>query len=420
MFKYGNSGFVKREFSKHSSLLKEEIDKISKTKMYQNPRGFVNLPADSKYVNRVKAVIREKQKLNPSLVVVIGIGGSNLGAQAVVKAVFGKKQINLNPKILFADTVDPDDLKPCLGIAEKILKADKNIILNVISKSGTTTETIANFEIFLDLLSKYKIPTPYVVVTSDKDSKLWAYGKKHRFSLLEVPKNVGGRFSVFSAVGLFPLGMLGIDLDDFLLGAKDMVKNCLNKSLLDNPAAVNAFVIYQNFLNNKIIYDTFLFSKDLEYLGKWYRQLLGESIGKNSKVGITPTVSIGTIDLHSVAQLYLAGPDDKLTNFVKTRFNAEISLPKIKEFDKLVKNIQGIKLSKIMDAVYKGTILAFKKHKRSFTETVLPDKTPYSIAAFMQWKMIEIVLLARLLNVNAFNQPNVESYKKETRKLLRK
>ncbi len=414
-FKYNNSGLSRSQLVKYSKDLKPEIIKISKAKNYQDPRGFINLPTD-KYVAKIKALIKEKQKLDPMLVV-IGIGGSNLGTQAIAEAVIGKKLTD--QRIFFADTVDPDDMQINIFILEQMLKRGANVLLNVISKSGTTTETIANFEILLNVLKKYKNPKDYVVITTEKNSKLWQYGKKNKFSLLEIPKKVGGRFSVFSAVGLFPLGMLKININELLLGAKDMNKNCVNKSLEDNPSAIGASIIYHNIKNNKNIYDTFLFSKDLESLGKWYRQVLAESIGKDKK-GITPTVSIGTSDLHSIAQLYLSGPNDKLINFVKTKFNNSITIPKIPAFNNLVKNIQGIKLSKIMDATYNGTIKAFKNHKINFTETIFPDKSPYSIAAFMQWKMVETVLLAKLLNVNAFNQPNVESYKQETRKILSK
>ena len=204
------------------------------------------------------------------------------------------------------------------------------------SKSGGTTETIANFEILLNILKKYKKKyEKYVVVTTDKDSKLWNLSLKKGFDTLEIPKKVGGRFSVLSSVGLFPLGIIGVDIYQLLKGAKLMKNSCLNKNIIKNPAALSASLIYLHRLNDIKIHDLFIFNYDLESLGKWYRQLMGESIGKEYDKnmirvfeGITPTVSIGSTDLHSMAQLYLGGPYDKFTTFVRIEKNREeIDIP---------------------------------------------------------------------------------------------
>ncbi|MFC1686060.1 hypothetical protein ACFLZZ_03505 [Nanoarchaeota archaeon] len=378
-----------RELKNTSKRLIPEI----KTAYYD----FLRLPSDKVTLKEVKAVIKAKSKLNPSYLIVIGIGGSNLGTIAVQEAVLGKLYNQLNPKIkvLYADTVDSDTVDSI----KKIVKG-KKVLLNIVSKSGTTTETSENFKALLSLVKNPK----QVIATTDRGSELWKLAKQKGYTPLEIPKYVGGRYSVFSLVGLFPLGMLGINLDKLLKGAEDMNKKCFSENLTANPAALGASILYLNHKKGKNIHDTFLFSNDLESAGKWYRQLLAESIGKKKDTGITPTVSIGSTDLHSIAQLYLAGPKDKFTTFV--------SLEKT--------NHPMNKLDKIMKAILKGTKIAFKKRDLPFSELTLPDKTEYALGQFLQLKMVETVYLSRLLKVNPFNQPDVEAYKKETKRILSK
>jgi glucose-6-phosphate isomerase len=264
------------------------------------------------------------------------------------------------------------------------------------------------------------------VVTTDKDSKFWNFAQQKEFNVLEIPKKVGGRFSVFSSVGLFPLGMLGINIEQLINGAQLMKEKCLSHDLNHNPAALSASLIYQHKVNGKHIHDLFLFSTDLESIGKWYRQLMGESIGKefNNKQnqvfeGITPTVSIGSIDLHSMAQLYLGGPYDKFTTFVRVKSRKEkITIPNNVDYSRLVTGIQGKSLHNIMDAILLGVQRAFQKGKRPFVEIVLPNKSEFYVGQLLQMKMMEMMYLGYLLDVNPFDQPNVESYKIETKKIL--
>lgn len=416
----------------YSSQLVEEIRNITHAteEEYNDDRASINLPSDNEALQKVLTVIQEKNKLKPSYIIVVGIGGSNLGTLAVFEAILGKNY-NLKSnqkKILFADTVDSDQIYDIIQIIGPVLKNNENIIINVVSKSGSTTETIANFEVLVSLLGKYKDhPEKSVVVTTDYNSKLWNLAKQKQYDLLEIPKKVGGRYSVFSAVGLFPLGMMGIDIEALLHGAKMMRSRCLQEELSQNPAAVAAVSSFLHFKNGKNIHDLFLFGVDFESIGKWYRQLLAESIGKeydlaNQQVftGITPTYSIGSTDLHSVAQLYLGGPFDKFTTFVHIKNNKhEVFLPRFLEYDQLVEGIQSKPMQEIMQAIYGGIKKAYVKGNRPFMEILLPDKSEESIGQLLQFKMMETMLIGGLLNVNPFNQPNVESYKMETRKILK-
>ncbi|MEM3154729.1 MAG: hypothetical protein QW165_04160 [Candidatus Woesearchaeota archaeon] len=402
---------------------------ISKKKIFSTAkkalRGGLNfscldLCIDEHNLRVAIAAASLKQKLRPQLVVVVGIGGSNLGTMAVQEAILGKQwNLRHTPRILYADTVDPDALQVIIQEMQNVLRQGQKALLIVISKSGTTTETIANFEILLNVLKRHrKDAGKYVVAITNKGSKLWNLAIKNNFSVLSVPEDVIGRYSVFSAVGLFPLGILGINLKELMAGAAWMRQKCLLDAK-KNPAAIGAALLYLHFKADRNIYDQFFFATDLESMGKWYRQLMAESVGKK-EIGITPTVSIGSTDLHSMVQLYLGGPDDKLTNFVSTHFNTELKVPLYPEYDALVPHLQKKEINHIMHAILYGTKAAYKKHKRPFTEIRLDGKNAYAIGAYLQLKMTEIIMLAHLFKVNPFDEPEVESYKKETRRILSK
>jgi len=402
-------------------------------KGYDTEYASINLPQDDALLAGINKTIKAKRKLKPTLLVVIGIGGSNLGTIAVHEAVQGKAYNDADPpmRVFFPDTVDSDKVGDFLNIAEDELKEGNNILVNVVTKSGKTTETIALFEMFAELLRKYKGKGygDYVIATTDKDSVLWGFAEEEGYTLLEIPRKVGGRYSVFSAVGLFPLGMLGLDIEDLQSGAASMIKRCTETDIEKNPAALSAIIQYIHNKKGKNISDLFIFSSDLEAVGKWYRQLMGESIGKEwnrghtkkVRTGMTPTVSIGSTDLHSMAQLYLGGPKDKFTTFVRVKRNKHhVNLPFSGRYDTLVEMIQGRDLHNLMDAILDGVEVAFRKAKLPFVEVVLPDKTEHSIGQLLQFKMFEMIYLAYLLDVNPFDQPDVESYKKETRDILSK
>lgn len=429
IFSIKNGSFSKTMIVRMARDLKKDIIEMRKFNggSYEDPRCFINLPSDKKMVRDVRKVISEKKKFKPECLVVVGVGGSNLGTWAVQEAVLGRLYNHMNPKIkvFYADTVDSDNIKRILCAIEPSLKKGR-VVVNVVSKSGSTTETILNFQVILRALKSHRNYKRCVVVTTDRDSKLWDLAEKEGFSLLEVPKKVGGRYSVLSPVGLFPLGILGVDIEELLEGAGKMTEKCLKKDVRRNYAALGAASIYFHNKAGLNIHNIFLFSKDFESLGKWYRQLLAESIGKEHDLfgreifnGITPMVSVGTIDLHSIAQLYLGGPFDKLTTFVQVEHNRnKVRIPKISGISGLTAG-GGDDMEFVMNATLKGVKKAFIKGKRPFNEVTLPDKSAFSIGQFLQLKMIETFFLGRLFNVNPFDQPSVESYKEETRRILR-
>lgn len=423
-------GFSKSEILSAGKPLLQEIERmtaVAKSGSYGDERSSINLPSDKGSIKCITDLAKKFR--NVDYIVVIGIGGSNLGTIAVSEAVKGKLHNHLakGAKALFADTVDSDSISEISKLIKISLSSKKKILLNIVTKSGTTTETIANFHILLDTLKKYgKNYQNYVVVATDQNSKLYDVAVKEGFHILEIPKKVGGRYSVFSAVGLFPLAALGINTGNLLKGALDMRAKCLNTDIMKNPAAISAVILYLHYKKKVNINDNFFFSNDMESIGKWYRQLMGESIGKQHdkrgntlNAGITPTVSIGSTDLHSMAQLYLGGPYDKYTTFISIHNpKNKIKIPKINEMKDLVANIEGKSMHEIMEAILKGVQIAYNKGKRPYSEIMLPDKSEYSIGQLLQFKMMEMMYLGFLLDVNPFDQPNVEDYKNETKKLL--
>lgn len=396
---------------------------------YDSVYASLSLPSDTVMHASVQKAVNEKKKLNPTIMVVIGIGGSNLGTMAVYEALYGvlyNEQSGM--KVYFADTVDADYITSMYAQCEAALKRDEAVLLTIISKSGATTETIANAQIFVSLLEKYKKDyADYVVTITDKDSRLDALAEQEGYTTLHIPALVGGRYSVFCPVGLFPLGMLGVDIEQLVAGAESMKKPCINLSLASNPAAMGAAYIYDGYKNGANIHVSMVFAQALRMYGQWYQQLMGESIGKECdtsgekvNVGITPIVSVGSVDLHSVGQLYLGGPYDKTTTFISIdQSTDDIEIAKESApFISLVPEIAGKSYDTMMHAILDGVRIAYAKEKRSFISYEVPKLSAYYMGQLMQMKMVEMMYLGTLLEVNPFDQPNVELYKSETRKIL--
>ncbi len=415
--------------SAHASL-EEELARLrhAASTLYEDDRASINLPLDKAHLRYSLALAAKHARA--ALIVVVGIGGSNLGTVAVQEAVLGKLH-NLRPgkrpRILYADTVDADQLAMISALVDDELRKGKHVVINAISKSGATTETIANLEVLLEVLRKRgKDPRKHVVVTSDVDSRLWTLANDQGFATLPIPAKVGGRYSVLSPVGLFPLALLGLDVKALLDGAAHMRAACL-RDAHDNPALIRAAILALARRDGRSIADHFLCKSDLESVGKWYRQLMGESVGKEWDaahanrvwMGLTPTVSIGSTDLHSMAQLYFGGPNDKIFTIITTdAWRMRTAVPQMDVYDALVPHIQGKPLSAIMDAIAHGLMSVLEQQRRPFCRIRLHDTSEASIGALLQLHMIEMMLLARLLDVNPFDQPNVEAYKVETRKAL--
>jgi len=419
----------------HSGVDQESIEKIGEHLRplckqvnsswgggYKDVYASLSLPSDNELLAAVQKLISEKQELKPSVQVIIGMGGSSLGARAIYQAL----HTTVGAPVYFLDTLDSWYCSQVYKICEAVLQAGEEILITVISKSGTTTETIANAQLFMKLLAEYNKPyQEYVVAITDENSPLWKKAQKEGISCLAVPPLVGGRYSVFSAVGLFPLGMMGVDLVALRDGAQSMKEPCSGSAIINNPAAISAAIVYEQYRAGYVIHDTFIFSRLLRGIADWYRQLVGESLGKADNkqgkrvnVGITPTVSVGPEDLHSVAQLYLGGPYNRMTTFLSMPHKDDLIVATGNPFDDLIPMIRGKSFGQIMSAIERGTHRAYEHDKRPYMMIALPELSAYTIGQFMQLQMVQTMYLGFLLDINPFDQPQVELYKKETRGIL--
>lgn len=400
---------------------RERLRAVADTTGYDAPESSINLPFDEGMHNEIETVAAKFKTPAFKYIIHIGIGGSSLGAQAIYNALFGNYDAFTHhrfPKIIFVDTNCSGMIKIIRDLF-RVLQNSEEVVIHVVSKSGTTTETIANFEIIYALLTeRFGEVKDRVVVTTDRGSKLWAVGEAQGFTCVSIPQNVGGRYSVLSAAGILSLSLVGIDTHALREGASLMRENCLTESNTENIALISAAILYEHYKKGISIHNNFLFHPELESLGKWYRQLVGESLGKGGK-GILPIVSIGSSDLHSVAQLYLGGPKNTFTTFVHTENgNKGAKFPTMPILSDLVPGIAGKDFTEITRAIYGGVLEAYKKRTLPFVEIVFPEISARTLGAYVQLKMIETMYLAHLLGVNAFDQPNIEEYKAETRRML--
>ncbi len=407
----------------------KHLQEVAKSKKYLAPESSIVLPNDSHAIKQVQRLAQTMSSRSLKYVIVIGIGGSNLGAKAVYDALYGHTDaymLDRSPKLICLDTCDSASLESVVEYLKKNITSEDEYIINVISKSGATTETAANMA-YLFQASAKKLPkfNSRIVLTTDRGSALWELGKEKDYPTLEMPKQVGGRYSVFSAVGLFPLACLGIDIGKLCKGAQWSIKQGLSERTDSNSSAMSAIALVNYYSKGGRIHDTFFFAPALETVGKWYRQLFAESLGKvpsNSKtreaISITPTVSIGSTDLHSMAQLYLANPSSRFTTFVSVKNSAHSQRLEASDWTNLVQGLKGQTMFGLMSTIYRGVVNTYTSKKMPFITIEMKEYSEFVLGALMQMKMLEVMFCAHLLGVNAFDQPHVELYKKEVRKLL--
>ncbi len=394
----------------------KHLHEVHLTGRYEDPASSINLPKDKHVLTYVENCA--KKVCIPDILVIIGIGGSDLGTFAVQQAILGtlNNELGRKPNVYYADTVDPSAVRDILTLCERAIVAKKEVLLNIISKSGTTMETTANAAIFLKLFERYSIDfKTHVVITTDEHTPLWKFSEENDIPKLSIPKSVGGRYSVLSSVGLFPLHVLGIDCHALLRGAAEMAEECV-ASFDQNPAAQRAAILYSHLREGEHTHNLFLFSTYLEALGKWYRQLMAESLGKKH-TGMTPIVSIGTTDMHSMAQLYLGGPKNIFTTFICVGAEPEVRVPSHTSQNSIeqIAPVAGKTLQELRSRTLREVQQEYSTKKLHFTTTQLASRSPACLGAFLQLSMMETMYLAHLLGVNAFDQPNVEEYKQRSR-----
>lgn len=363
-------------------------------------------------------------------ILVLGIGGSALGGLAVTEALLkpywnllSEEKRNKFPRIFFLDNIDPDTIKGLLDAIDL-----KKTLVNVITKSGDTAETMAQYMILKDLMEK-ELGDDYrknIVVTTDKKmGVLRQLADQEGYKIFYVPDDIGGRFSVFSSVGLVPFALVGLDIDQMMNGIKDMDLELKNTDIRQNIAAQYALIHYLLYQKGKNISVMMPYSSRLKYIPDWYAQLIAESLGKEfnnngEKVnnGITPLKAIGATDQHSQIQLYNEGPNDKIITFIRVEeFENTLEIPKIFEYTG-VGYLGGKTINDLINAEADSTKVVLSDCERPNITITLDKIDEYHIAQLLYMLEVQTAIAGELYNINTFNQPGVEQAKNYTYALM--
>lgn len=379
------------------------------------------------YVKEYASMIKDRFEN----ILVLGIGGSALGGLAVTEALL-KPYWNLLtdeqreglPRIFFLDNIDPDAISSLLDILDL-----KKTLVNVITKSGSTAETMSQFMIVKDRLEKELGDTyryNFVATTDKKTGVLRQIAEQEGYKTFVVPDDVGGRFSVFSAVGLLPLALVGIDIDAIVNGVKDMDLALKNTDIRENIAAQNALIHYlMDTKKGKNLSVMMPYSSRLKYVSDWYVQLWAESLGKNKdkngadvNIGPTPIKALGATDQHSQIQLYNEGPNNKVINFIRVEeFDTTLEIPRIFEYTG-IGYLGGKTINQLINAEADSTRVALSDYCRPTVTITLPKVDGYNVGQLLYMLEVQTAIAGELYNINTFNQPGVEQAKNYTYALM--
>ncbi len=364
-------------------------------------------------------------------VLVLGIGGSALGGIAVTEALLkpywnllSPEQRNGLPRIFFMDNIDPDSMSGLLDILDL-----KKTLVIVITKSGDTAETMSQFLVLKDRLDK-ELGDSYrqnIVATTDKRTGiLRQIAEQEGYKTFVVPDDVGGRFSVFSAVGLLPFALVGIDIDEITNGIKDMDLVLKNTDINGNIAAQNALLHYLlDTKKGKNMSVMMPYSTRLRYISDWYAQLWAESLGKSYNCdgqvvhcGQTPIKALGVTDQYSQIQLYNEGPNNKIINFIRVEeFDVNLDIPKIFEYTG-IGYLGGQSINKLLNAEADSTRVALADYNRPSVTITLPKIDGYHIGQLLYMLEVQTAIAGALYKIDAFNQPGVDQSKNYTYALM--
>ncbi|RAO99145.1 glucose-6-phosphate isomerase [Petrotoga sp. 9PW.55.5.1] len=415
-------GLTEEEIYNNEEKIKDVVNKL----IDENP-GFLSLPFTRVYIDRVLDLKNWVQSFES--VVVLGIGGSALGNQALQTALNPLHynvlpiEIRKNPKIFILDNVDPDFIASVLDQIDP-----KTTLFNVISKSGTTAEAMANYLIARGIIEGYGLkPKNHFLFTTDPQKGiLRKIAEEEGIRTLDVPPHIGGRFSVLTPVGLLSALASGIDIIDLYNGAKEMQKKVINPNVWENPAAFNALIHYLYYQKGFNISVMMSYSNKLFLLADWYRQLWAESLGKkfNLKgetvnIGQTPIKALGATDQHSQVQLYNEGPYDKVVTFLQLeKFERNIKIPKLYENLPELSYLGGHELSTLLNTELEGTEYALIENNRPNLKVIFPEINPFNIGQFIFAYEFQTAVMGNLLEINPYDQPGVELGKKVTYALM--
>lgn len=371
---------------------------------------FSKLPSEQSLKKVSEAFARRVRSSFTSLIVV-GIGGSSLGARALLSAVPGDRIV------YFMENIDPESISKILNKINP-----RKTAVNFVSRSGTTLETISQYiilrEFYKEKLGKnfYK---NFFVTTSAEGSFLGKEALRYGYEIIRIPKELTGRYSVLSPVGMVPAGFAGLKVSQILAGAEKMKSLCLQGDLQKNPSAQFAITCYHHYLRGRRIIVLMPYMDSLFAIGEWFAQLWAESLGKVNQdgkpVGQTPVRGIGTQDQHSLLQLYLDGPDEQIVIFITGEPRRDL---KVKKAEGDFEYLNNRRVSEILMAEQQATAEALYSKGKPSIHIHLKKINEVSLGGLFYFFETSTVFMSSLLKVNAFDQPAVEEIKKITRQIL--
>ncbi|MDQ3098415.1 MAG: glucose-6-phosphate isomerase [bacterium] len=396
----------------------------------QLPLGFMELPKDAATADIVKEKAQFYREHFDTLIV-LGIGGSDLGARAAISALrspfanFTKSDQGMRVFFLGGNT-DPDEIENVLGLIDWT-----KTVINVISKSGDTVETMSTFiylrEVLINAVGR-EAHSRHIVATTDlTKGTLRTIVNREGYDSLIVPDSVGGRFSVLSAVGLFPIACAGLDIDALLKGAAELAEVYRSDSDQLKAAELFAAFHYIGLTEKKQnVHVLVPYAAQLKETGFWFRQLWAESLGKRENlageevyVGPTPVAALGATDQHSQFQLYYHGPFDKIFTFIQVeKFSTEITVPEAFSDIEGISYMSGISFNDVINTELKGSALALSERGRPNGRLIIPELSPYYLGQLFQFFEIATAYMGELLSINAYDQPAVELGKHNVYALL--
>jgi glucose-6-phosphate isomerase len=353
--------------------------------------------------------------------VVLGIGGSSLGLLAVNAALRTPfPRLEPVPRLTVLDNIDPVRVSSLAGALDP-----RRTLVNVITKSGDTAETMSTFLVFRrwleDRLGARAARDHLVATTDASKGALRKIASDEGLASFTVPDGVGGRFSVLTPVGLLPAALLGIDIRGLLAGAASMDRRLANPELMENPALLGAVLHRVAYDEGRRISVMFAYADQLYLLADWYRQLWAESLGKRRRldgtegpVGPTPVKALGVTDQHSQVQLYRDGPDDKIYTFLTVdRFATGVPIPAVGEAAGLdaVAYLGGHSLEELLAAEERATEAALFRAGRPVTRIAFPEVSPQGVGEYFHLMEATTVAAGALFGIDPLDQPGVEAGK---------
>ncbi len=387
-----NKKLSNRFYKKYHKIEKEISDQIEK------PDNVYNIFSENfRFSFTIKDLKRFKKYKN---IAIIGMGGSVLGA----KAMFEFLEKKIKKRLFFFDNIDYDK---ALNFKKKINK--RSVLFIIISKSGNTIETISNF-FFLNKIKKNK--KNLILISEKRNNALFEIAKKFNLFYVEHKNYIGGRYSVLSEVGILPAYLMGINIFSLRKNLKFFFLS-IKQTFLKESSIKIANIIYQKKLKNLIFLN---YSPKLEKFLFWCQQLIAESLGKKGK-GLMPVISSVPKDHHSMLQLYLDGPKDKLFHIFSLEESTKKKI-KVKNISKHVNYLHNKDLFKIRNAQKEALIKTLRKNKIPFRELKIKKLDEETLGQLFAYFILETSIVGKILGINPFDQPAVEQVKKFTKIIL--